>query len=113
MSATVTPLTALPWRIVFFGFDLGPKRVVEAVDHIEHRRGHGDLDNLGVAIQALHGVPQHLVAFSGVECHRFGPRDGGLLALIEQWTMAPGISLHRFELRLADAERLPVDRSMC
>src|SRR6516225_6472932 len=40
--------------VVFLCFKLGPKRVVEAVDHVEHRRRQSNLNNLSVAEQALH-----------------------------------------------------------
>jgi hypothetical protein len=35
--------------VVFFRLELGPKRIVEAVDHIEHGASHRDLDYLGVS----------------------------------------------------------------
>src|ERR1700730_10992081 len=48
--------------VVFECFEFGAEGVVEAVDHVEHRRRHRDFDDLDIAKQATHGFPDRRVA---------------------------------------------------
>src|ERR1700730_17728706 len=92
------------WHRARPDLDLGPVGLFAALAHVYWLTA-PEIERLMAAHCVTRGMFDLLTTL--------GPGDGRLLALVEQRAVAPGISFHHFELRLADAERLPVDRSMC